>query len=244
MKVMITGGMGAMGSAAAHRLVEMGHTPVIFDMFEDYSLLADIKDKVIFQPGSVLDQGQLTSAIKDHGITRMVHTVALLTRADPKKAIDININGTVNVLWAARDCKLKRLVYLSSKAAYSQVIGRHAHPAYEPINEDYPTEAPLGIYGVTKRTCEQLGLEFHKTMGVDFIGVRFATTFGPGRLSKNPNSPMVVPCRIIETAMAGKPFTYLPTAATRRTTTSTPRMWAAGWPAPSSPKTPPTAYST
>lgn len=208
MTVMITGGMGAMGSATAHRLVEMGQTPVIFDMFEDYSLLADIKGKVIFQPGSVLDQGQLAGAIKDHGITRMAHTVALLTRADPKKALDVNINGTVNVLWAAHECKLKRLVYLSSKAAFSEVTGPHAHPEYKPIDESYPTESPLGIYGVTKRTGEQLGLEFHKTMGVDFIGLRFATTFGPGRLSKNPNSPMVVPCRIIEAAMAGKPFFY------------------------------------
>ena len=64
MTVMITGGMGAMGSATAHRLVEMGHTPVIFDMFEDYSLLADIKDKVIFQQGSVLDQAQMVERHK------------------------------------------------------------------------------------------------------------------------------------------------------------------------------------
>jgi len=134
--------------------------------------------------------------------------VALLTRADPKKAIAINLNGTINALWAAQECKLKRLVYLSSKAAFSEVTGPHAHPDYVPIDENYPTESPLGIYGVTKRCGEQLGLQFHKTMGVDFIGLRFATTFGPGRLSKNPNSPMVVPCRIIEAAMAGKPFYY------------------------------------
>ena len=208
MTVLITGGTGAIGSAAARHLVEMGINPVLYDAVDDDSLIQDIKDRVFYVAGDVLDLGHLIETVKAYGVTHIIHTVALLTRADPKKSIRINTEGTLNVLWAAEACKIKRVVYTSSKAVYNEITGRHAHPNYEPITEDYPKDDPLGIYGVTKFFGEQIGLQFHKNFGIDFVAVRFSTVFGPGRLSKNPNSPMVLPCRIIENAMLGKPFAY------------------------------------
>ena len=146
--------------------------------------------------------------MKNFGVKQIIHTAALLSRADPRKSIKINTEGTVNVLWAAVACQIDRVVYTSSKAVYSQISGKHSHPDYKPINEDYHKDEPMGIYGVTKLFGEQIGLQFNKTSGIDFIALRFSTIFGPGRLLKNPNSPMVIPCRIIENAMLGKPFNW------------------------------------
>jgi UDP-glucose 4-epimerase len=208
MTVLITGGLGAIGSSVARNLVEMGIEPVLYDAFEDNTLINDIKDKTLYVAGDVLDLPHLVETIKKYRVKRMIHTVALLSKADPKKSIRINTQGTVNALWAAEQCKIERFVYTSSKAVYSEISGIHSHPRYRPINEDYPKDDPMGIYGVTKFFGEQIGMQFHKNFGIDFVALRFSTTFGPGRLLKNPNSPMVIPCRIIENAMLGKPFTF------------------------------------
>ena len=208
MSVLITGGTGAVGSVTARHLVKMGIEPILYNRSEDYSLLDDVRKNVVFAKGDILDPANLSRTLNTHGVRTIVHTASLLSKADPKQSIRINTQGTVNVLWAAVDGGIDRVVYTSSKAVYNEIKGRHAHPDYEPINEDYPKDEPLGIYGVTKFFGEQLGNEFHKNFGIDFLSLRFSTVYGPGRLLKNPNSPMVVPCRIIESAMSGRPFRY------------------------------------
>ncbi len=208
MTVLITGGTGAVGSVTARNLVKMGIEPILYNRHEDYRLLRDIKEKVVFVEGDILDRSKLIDTLNKYGIRTIVHTVSLLSKADPRKSIKINTEGTVNVLWAAVESGIKRIVYTSSKAVFSEIKGRHAHPFYEPINEDYPKDRPLGIYGVTKYFGEQIGYQFQKNFGIDFLSLRFSTVFGPGRLLKNPNSPMVIPCLIIEHAMLGKPFKY------------------------------------
>jgi UDP-glucose 4-epimerase len=208
MTVLITGGTGAVGSATARHLVKMGIKPILYNRHEDYRLLNDIRNDVICIQGDILDRSKLIKTIKAYNVKIIIHTVSLLSKADPKQSIKINTEGTVNVLWAAVDCKVNRVVYTSSKAVYSEICGRHAHPHYDPINEDYPTKEPLGIYGVTKYFGEQIGRQFQKNFGLDFIALRFSTIFGPGRLLKNADSPMVIPCRIIESAMSGQFFAY------------------------------------
>ena len=200
--------MGALGSAVARNLVEMGVEPILYDLFEDYTLINDIKNKVIFIEGDILDFSKLIETLKKYNIERIIHTAGVLTRADPRKIIKINAEGTVNVLWAAIECRTERIVYISSRGVYNEIIGRHAHPLYEPITEDYPKGEAQNIYCVTKHYGEQMGEQFHKKFGIDFISLRFSTIYGCGRLLKNPNSPMVIPCRIVESAMLGRPFKY------------------------------------
>ena len=125
-------------------------------------------------------------------------------------------------MWAAVDAGVDRVVYTSSKAVYNEITGPHAHPDYEPINEDYPKDEPLGIYGVTKFFGEQIGNQFHNNFGIDFLSLRFSTVYGPGRLLKNPNSPMVVPCRIIESAMSGPAVSLSPRGWPKRMITYLP----------------------
>jgi len=206
MSVLITGGMGAVGSAVARHLVNEGTETILYNRFEDHTLINDIKDKVIFAAGDILDLEKLVETIKKYDVKRIVHTAANYSKT--KKLLKINTEGTVNVLWAAAKCEIERVVYTSSKAVYNEPKGRHGHPLYEPINEDYPKDEPMGFYGVTKLFGEQVGHQFYKNYGVDFVALRFSTIYGPGRLVKNPKAAMVIPCRIIENGMLGKPFNY------------------------------------
>jgi UDP-glucose 4-epimerase len=205
MSVLVTGGFGAIGSFVTRALVNMGIEPVVYDMYEDFALIKDIKGKVIFVQGDILDFSQLVNTVKSYGIKRIIHTVALLSRADPARAVRVNTQGTLNVLETAKECKTERVVYLSSKAVYNEPTGEYSHPTYKPLDEDYPKEKPMGVYGVTKFFGEQLGLQYNKLFGLDFVALRFGLTYGPGRILKNPNSPMIVPCKIVENAMLGRP---------------------------------------
>jgi UDP-glucose 4-epimerase len=206
--ILITGGMGALGSAVARNLVERGETPILYDLIEDYTLISDIRKKVKFVEANILDLARLIAAVKEYGVETIIHTVAVLSKADPKISIEVNTRSTENVLWAAKECKVGKVVYTSSKGVFGEITGKHLAPDYEPINEDYPKDRPMGVYGVTKFYGEGLGYQFKKLYGIDFVSLRFSTIYGPGRLLKNPNSPMVLPCRIIENAMLGKPFSW------------------------------------
>lgn len=208
MSVLITGGMGALGSAIARNLVEKGDTPILYDKVEDYTLIRDIKKKIVYIEADILDLSKLIATVKEYMIDTIIHTVAVLSKADPRVSIEVNTRSTENVLWAAKECTLSKVVFTSSRAAYSEVKGTHLAPTYEPLNEDYPISSPMGVYGVTKVYGEQLGNQFNQLFGIDFVSLRFSNMYGPGRLLKNPNSPMVLPCRIIESAMLGKPFRW------------------------------------
>jgi len=208
LSILITGGMGALGSAVARNIVEKGDVPILFDLFEDYTLISDIKKKIRYVQGNILDLEKLKETVETFDVDTIIHTVAVLSKADPSVTIEVNTRSTENVLWAAKECKVKRVVYTSSKAVFSEITGEHLAPLYKPINEDYPKDRPMGIYGVTKFYGEGLGYHFSKLYGIDFVSLRYSTIFGPGRLLKNPNSPMVLPCRIIENAMLGKSFIW------------------------------------
>ncbi len=208
MSYLITGGAGALGSAISRNLVDRGETPIVLDIKEDYTLLADIKAEVIFVKGDAASAEPLNAILERYNVHCIIHTAALLSASDPKIMIPMNTRATENILWAALDGGIKRVVNISSKAVYNVAAGEYGHPHYQPINENYERDKPMGFYGVTKNYGELLGNEFSHRYGLEFVSLRFSTMYGPGRLLKNPHSPMVLPCRIIENAMLRQPFRW------------------------------------
>lgn len=208
MAYLITGGAGALGSAIARNLVNRGETPIVLDIEEDYTLVADIKANIIFIQGDAASAELLNTIVERYKVQCIIHTAALLSASDPKTMISVNTRATENILWAAIDGRIKRVVNISSKAVYNAVAGEYGHPHYKPIKESYEHDKPMGFYGVTKNYGEMLGNEFSNRYGLEFVSLRFSTMYGPGRLLKNPHSPMVLPCRIIENAMLHKPFRW------------------------------------
>lgn len=176
MAILVTGGCGYIGSLVVRKLYQEGQEPVSFDLAPIPDSMSDLKDKVKFVRGDILNATDILRTIKEEKIDRVIHTISLLladSQANPVSAYKINIGGTVNVLEAARIMPIKRMVYISSIAIYGATSG-------EFTSEEHPLN-PVTLYGVTKLACEHFGLNYTNDYGIDFVSLRLAYVWGPGR---------------------------------------------------------------
>ncbi|MGH7824844.1 MAG: NAD-dependent epimerase/dehydratase family protein [Candidatus Binatia bacterium] len=183
MNVLITGGTGVNGTVTARLLVKEGLRPVLMDNRMDLTLVGDIKEQVDLATGDVCDQAALEKVIDDYRITHIAHLAALMpepAEADPRLAIKVGVDGTVNVLEVARSKNIKRVVFTSSKAAYGEMIGEHGPPKYLPVREDH-VRNPADVYGVIKVCCEEIGNYYRKVYGIEFFALRYCTIYAPGK---------------------------------------------------------------
>jgi len=205
-KFLITGGLGAIGSFATRRFVEEGLRPVVLDARPDFTLVRDIQGRFDFVPGDVSDVPGLMRVVKEHEIGRIVHLAAVMPpAAQENHPLGWNVNtwGTLHVLEAARTFKVERVVFASSKAVLGAMTGEHGHPTYRPVAESHPYN-PTSVYGATKVAGELMGRQYMASYGVEFVALRFAATYGPGKLSRHGAVGTV--SRLIETVLAGNEF--------------------------------------
>jgi UDP-glucose 4-epimerase len=206
MGVLITGGMGVLGSMVTEELVSRGERVILYARHFDRSLLApDVLGAVEFVRGDVLDLPNVVHAIRRHRTDRILHMAALLIgecQENPYLGFRVNAGGTVNVYEAARMTDVGRVVYTSSKSVYGAVALPYGHPTYAPLPEEGPKN-PVRVYDVTKLAGEQMGLNYATTFGLDLVILRFASTFGPGKLVRH--GPVSWHSRLVENAMAGRP---------------------------------------
>lgn len=204
MTTLITGGTGVNGAATARLLVSRGERPVLLDNRVDPSLIADIAADVDVVTGDILDGAALKEVVAGHDITHIVHMAALMpgpAEAAPRRAIAIGVDGTLNVLEAARTCGVRRVVYTSSNAFVGNIGGKHGHPDFVPLDESLPPN-PADLYGVTKVCSETLGNYYRKRYGVEFVALRYPSIYGPGKLARH--GVLALYGKIIEDAMAGR----------------------------------------
>ena len=204
--VMVTGGLGVVGSWVIRQLVKQGIEVVTYSRHLDTSLVKDIADKVNWVAGDIMDLPNLIHTIKQYGIERIIHLSAVMSdplEANPFMAYRINVDGTVNVLEAARLMDVKRVVFTSSVAVYGQARGEYAFPTYKPIDEEYP-KAPSSLYGATKLFGEHMCLSYNRIYGLDTVILRFASIYGPGKQTRH--GALALHSRIIESAMLKEPF--------------------------------------
>jgi UDP-glucose 4-epimerase len=204
---MVTGGMGVLGSLVAEGLVRRGERPILYARHFDTSLMdPEVLKQAQYARGDVLDLPNLVHAMKAYKVDRIIHMAALIygdAQSNPYMGFKINTEGTLNVLEAARMVgTIERFVYTSSKAVYGAMIGEYGAPTYRPIPEDGPKN-PVLVYDATKLASEHLGYNYHRTFGLDFVALRFASTFGPGKLARH--GPVSWHSKLIEAAMLGKP---------------------------------------
>ena len=182
MRYMITGGAGFIGSNTVDELVKRGHEVVVLDDLSTGKAenLAQVRGKVELIEGSITD---LTTVHKvSRGMDRVIHLAAQTSVPrsvkDPIETNRINVDGTLNVLIAARDAKVKRVVFASSCAVYGTATNL-------PIPESTPL-APISPYGLTKQVGEASGRVFQELYGLEFVPLRYFNVFGP---RQDPGSP-------------------------------------------------------
>jgi UDP-glucose 4-epimerase len=205
MKILLTGGLGVNGAWVTRKLVERGYRPIVLENRIDLSLVGpDLANGIEVVEADITDRDGLAAVLSEHKIQRIVHMAALITgiQADMQKGFDVNAAGTVNVLEAASRAGVERIVYTSSRSVYGHIDGPKAHPIYDPITEDHP-QRPFLVYDVCKVASEGMGRNYARMRGLQFVALRFAQIFGPGKLQRH--GPYGLFSQLVESPLAGKP---------------------------------------
>src|SRR6266705_1296014 len=182
MRYLVTGGAGFIGSNTVDELVRRSHSVVVLDDLSSgkEDNLAEIRNKITFIKGSVTDIEIVRKAM--HEAEYVLHLAARTSVPrsvkDPIETNRINVEGTLNVLVAAKEMKVKRVVLAASSSAYGET------PALPKVETMQPQ--PISPYGVTKYVGELYGQAFGRCYGLENVALRYFNIFGP---RQDPSSP-------------------------------------------------------
>lgn len=175
MKVLITGGAGFIGSHLARKLMMSGHEVTVLDNLSTGVREHLPEDGFTFWELDVRSS-EARKEIVDAHFDAIVHlagqTMVDASIRDPHFDADENIMGTVNLLEAARQSGVKRVIFASTAAAYGDVAEENL-----PLQENLPL-MPLSFYGLTKVMVEHYLQLYHELYGLDFVVLRFANVYG------------------------------------------------------------------
>ncbi|HEY9428706.1 MAG TPA: SDR family oxidoreductase [Gemmatimonadaceae bacterium] len=198
MRYVVTGGAGFIGSHLVEHLVGEGQDVVVLDDFSTGKRenIAPWLDGIELMEGSVTDPAACARAFS--GADYVLHQAALpsVPRSikDPVASHAVNATGTLNVLLAARDAGVKRVVYAASSSAYGNTP--------ELPKREEMVARPLSPYAVAKLSGEQYCRAFHASFGVPTVALRYFNVFGP-RQDPTSQYAAVVP-KFITMALGGE----------------------------------------
>jgi UDP-glucose 4-epimerase len=174
-KAVVTGGAGFIGSALVRKLLEAGaQVAVIDNLLTGYEKnLAEVRDRIQFHNIDVCNAAALAPVMQ--GADTVFHLAAIpsVPRSikDPVPSHEVNINGTFNVLRAASDAKVRRVVYAASSSAYGDT---ETLPKTETM-----LPRPKSPYAVQKLLGEYYASVFHSCFGLETVALRFFNVYGP-----------------------------------------------------------------
>ena len=195
-RVLVTGGAGFVGGALVRRLADAAaRVTVLDDLFTGRSEVVPTSVQLVV--GSVVDEAVVRDLVADASVVfHMAARNIIASTKDPREDFATNIGGTLNVLLAARDSKVDRVVYTGSTSIYG-------NPRSIPINEDDPPVA-LSPYAVSKLGGELYCNAFYENYGVPVSVVRYSNVFGVGQRPDNPYCGVIA--KFFAAAIDGKPL--------------------------------------
>src|SRR6266404_5940050 len=181
-KYLVTGAAGFIGSSLVRALLERGDEVRGIDNFATgrRENLTEMLSRIDFREADILDLDAMHKACA--GVDFVLHQAAI--PSVPKSVLDplgsnrANVDGTVNVLVAARDAKVKRVVYAASSSAYGDTPTLPKHEAMKPD--------PISPYAVAKLASEHYMTSFYRCYGLETVALRYFNIFGP---RQDPSSP-------------------------------------------------------
>ncbi|MGH2562390.1 MAG: SDR family NAD(P)-dependent oxidoreductase [Thermomicrobiales bacterium] len=199
--ILVTGGSGYIGSHLVSRLVADGERVRVFGRCsrKHAAAMTALRDKVEVHEGDLRDELAVSRAIAD--VTLVYHLGAISTSAADacilREMVDVNVSGTLNVLIAAHEAGVHRVVFASSSAVYGD-------SAVSPKSEETPTD-PKSPYGMSKLTGEQLCGFFHRVQGLETVVLRSFNVYGPDQPA-DTRFPLVIP-KFLHALRNGEPIT-------------------------------------
>jgi len=178
-KVLITGGLGFIGSNLAHKCAKLGAEVTIYDCLDPHAggnlyNIRDIEKKVTFIPGDILNFDELVKYISGQDIifNCAASTSHPFSMKEPWIDLDVNCRGAINLLEATRRFnRHARFIHIGT----STQIGK-LH--YRPADENHP-EFPTDIYSANKSVSEKYVLLYANAYGIPATVIRFANVYGP-----------------------------------------------------------------
>ena len=187
MRILVTGGAGFIGGHLAERFVRDGHDVTVLDNLDPF-YDTRIKDHTVeicrdraeagdasyrLVEGDVRDAELVADLIDD--VEFVYHQAAQAgvrpSVEDPRKYDAVNVDGTLNVLDAARDTGIERVVLASSSSVYGK-------PQYLPYDESHPT-TPVSPYGASKLAAERYACAYSEVYDLPAVALRYFTVYGP-----------------------------------------------------------------
>lgn len=199
MKVLVTGADGFIGSHLAEELVKKGYQVKAFTFYNSFgtwgwldSMSKDILNNIEIFSGDIRDPNGVRTSMKD--VDEVFHLAALIaipfSYYSPDSYVDTNIKGTLNILQAAREFNISKLLITSTSEVYGTA-------QYVPIDEKHPYQGQ-SPYSATKIGADRLAESFYRSFGTPVTIVRPFNTYGPRQSAR-----AVIPT-IISQLLAGK----------------------------------------
>ena len=186
MNFLVTGGAGFIGSHVCERLLGLGHAVWTFDDLNPFydpaikkrglEMLQSLGKPFTFARGDLTDRAALDSLFASVKFDQVIHLAARAgvrpSLQEPALYQRVNVEGTVNLLEAARATGVKKITIASSSSVYGT-------NAKVPFSEDDPIFSAISPYAASKLACEALGHVYHHVYGMDIAMLRFFTVYGP-----------------------------------------------------------------
>jgi len=199
LKTLVTGGAGFIGSNLVRALLEAGHEVRVIDNFStgNRANLSDVGDDIEVVEGELRSYERAHKAVR--GVELVFHQGALpsVPRSvdDPLTTTAVNVEGTLNILLAARDEEVRRVVFASSSSVYGN--------SGELPRSETSAPDPIAPYAVAKLAAEQFCVSFSRVYQIETVALRYFNVFGP-RQDPRSQYAAVVPL-FIQEIWAGRP---------------------------------------
>lgn len=216
MKILIFGGSGFVGLNLAKAMLGAGHDVVAFDRAPvpeaAARVFAGLPGRFQARPGDVTDEAAVAAVVQP-GTDLVVMGAAITAGRErdasaPETILRVNLLAQVPVLAAARAAGVRRVVNLSSAAAYGAAGERVGE-----LDEETPGD-PVGLYAITKWASERVGARLGSLWDLDVVSLRLSGVFGPWERPTGVRDTLSPHCQILAAAAAGEPA-ILPRAGLR-----------------------------
>src|SRR5919198_3144103 len=201
-RVLITGGLGFLGSHLARRLVDLGADVTVVDsLIPEYGgnlyNVQEIKDRVRINLSDIRDPWSIRTLVRDQDfIFNLAGQVSHIdSMEDPQTALDINCKAHLELLEACRENNPHvRIVFAASRQQYGR-------PRYLPVDEDHPL-VPVDVNGINLIAGESYHLLYNDVYGIRATSLRLTNTYGPHLLMKHERQGFIT--TFVRRALAGE----------------------------------------
>lgn len=210
-RLFITGAAGFVGINIVKHAAKAGAQVIALTRREpdaaSQAFLADVAENVTWCVGDVSDADGLRALFLRHQPTHVLHAAALTgsletEKTDPRRMLDVNLLGTLNVLEATRDISAERMVFVSSSGLYG------AQPAEPALHEDSPLLI-AGLYTIAKQASEHLCNRLADLHKLDIVTGRLGTTYGPMERPTRSRQRMSAIYQAVTAALEKRPLTVI-----------------------------------